>query len=321
MKNFNFIQYVRKKLLNYPFLFKWSRRALRLFRVVPSKHACMEDGNYFQRIFSKNKNIDSISFDFGLVQGSFKGTPYLLKIHPQNMIESCVYLDGIWEPHVIELVAGYLHNSNNIMIDVGANVGATSIPLARHFTEVHFYLFEPHPQVFKDLQTNISYNKLNNVFSINAAISNSLHNSLPFYAQKNTHNFGLSSFKLNHDIDDYEVIQVNCFSLDSKFSDMDRPVKVIKIDTQGHELEVLLSAQKLIARDRPLILFEFESEYFISRSEELKTKEALLYFFSDFKYDIFMNNAEHKYFPSVNLKSYFHGDIIAVPKAVSDHEI
>lgn len=46
MKNFKFIQYVRKKLLNYPFLFKWPRRALQLFRVVPSKHACMEDSNY-----------------------------------------------------------------------------------------------------------------------------------------------------------------------------------------------------------------------------------------------------------------------------------
>jgi hypothetical protein len=50
-------------------------------------------------------------------------------------------------------------------------------------------------------------------------------------------------------------------------------IKLIKIDTQGHELEVLLSAKKIIIRDRPVILFEFESEYFESKSDESETKK------------------------------------------------
>ncbi len=231
------------------------------------------------------------------------------------MIESCVYLDGIWEPHISEMIAGYLQNSRDIVIDVGANIGATSIPLAKHFSQAQFYLYEPHPLVFENLRNNVSFNKLSNVYVHNAAITNSANKSLPFYAQKNTHNFGLSSFKLNHDIEHYDVIDVDCLSLDSIFLNNEGSIKLIKIDTQGHELEVLLSAKKIIIRDRPVILFEFESEYFESKSDESETKKALIQFFEGLNYEIFMNNAEFKFMPSVTLKAYFHGDIIAVPLA------
>jgi FkbM family methyltransferase len=239
-------------------------------------------------------------------------------MHPQSMVESGVYLEGVWEPHIIDTISGYLQNSSDIVIDVGANIGATSIPLAKHFPDAQFYLYEPHPTVFSDLENNISYNKLTNIYAYNVAITNSVNGSLPFYAQKNTHNFGLSSFKLNHDIDDHEVIQVNCLSLDSQFLSTDRTIKIIKIDTQGHELEVLLSAEKIIARDRPVILFEFESEYFESQSEEIKTKEELIKFFMELNYEIYMNNAQYKFLPALTLKLYFHGDIIAVPLALKN---
>ncbi len=104
-------------------------------------------------------------------------------------------------------------------------------------------------------------------------------------------------------------------SLESIFLNNEGSIKLIKIDTQGHELGVLLSAKKIIIRDRPVILFEFESEYFESKSDESETKEALIQFFEGLNYEVFMNNAEFKFMPSVTLKAYFHGDIIAVPLA------
>jgi hypothetical protein len=64
-----------------------------------------------------------------------------------------------------------------------------------------------------------------------------------------------------------------------------------------------------------VILFEFESEYFESKSDESETKKALIQFFEGLNYEIFMNNAEFKFMPSVTFNAYFHGDIIAVPLA------
>jgi hypothetical protein len=235
-----------------------------------------------------------------------------LTIRPQNFIESNVYLNKIWEPHLADLIAGYLSGPNAVFVDVGANIGATSIPLAKHFKDARFFLFEPHPIVFQDLENNVGFNKLTNIESHNIAITNQSDTFLEFYAQKNASNFGLSSFTHNYDITDYDVIEVPCRSLDSVLNS-DVNVRVIKIDTQGHELNVLLSATRLIEQHRPIVLFEFESEYFPAPGDERETKGQMLDFFSNLKYELYMVERGSQYLPKLTLQDYFHGDILAVP--------
>lgn len=244
--------------------------------------------------------------------GRFRETSYLLTIRPQNLIESYVYLYKTWEPHLADLIAGYLTDPDPAFIDVGANIGATSIPLAKHFKHVRFFLFEPHPIVFKDLENNLSFNKLTNIETYNIAITNQSDTFLPFYAQKNANNFGLSSFTKNHDISDYDVMEVPCRSLDTTLDNCVN-IKVIKIDTQGHELNVLLSAKNIIKKHRPIVFFEFESEYFPTKEDEQKTKGEILDFFTKLKYELYMFGAEGQYLPKLTLQDYFHGDILAVP--------
>jgi FkbM family methyltransferase len=292
-----------------PFLVKIKRK---IWRVIFANPAALTDSNYFKKQFFCHKNFKSLSFDKGVVQGAFRETSFLLKIHPQNLIETNIFLNGMWEPHIAELIASYLNCPNSAVIDVGANVGATSIPLAKHFNEVRFFLFEPHPIVFNDLKNNVSFNNLSNVEAYNFAITNIDQEFLPFYAQRKAHNFGLSSFNLNHDIEDYDVIQVQCKPLDSIF-DNKLELKIIKIDTQGHELNVLLSAKQLISKHRPIVLFEFESEYFKDKNIEFETKEKLVTFFKQLNYELFMITQDSKFYPKLTLKDYFHGDILAVP--------
>lgn len=277
------------------------------------KNWVIADHKYFRGLFKYHRNINSISCERGLTLGEFKGTSYLLKITPSNLIETSVYLNGIWEPYIAKILSSYLNGENKIVIDVGANIGANTIPLAKHFPKVQFHLFEPHPFIFSELKDNISINKLQNITAKNLAITNSPEATLPFYAQKNALNFGLSSFHLNYDIGEYDKINVNCASLDSQFSNKNFPVSIIKIDTQGHELSVLASGEKIIRRDRPVILFEFESEYFSSLTEETSTKNKIRDFFSSISYELFMVDRHSNFMPQVTLNNYFHGDIIAVP--------
>lgn len=284
----------------------WS--LLRIHRQLP----ILADKNYFRKSFAASPNIKSLSFEKGLVLGKFRETSYLLTIRPQNFIESYVYLNKIWEPHLADLIACYLNEPNAAFVDVGANIGATSIPLAKHFKDVRFFLFEPHPLVFQDLEKNVSFNKLTNIESHNIAITNQGETFLPFYAQKNTNNFGLSSFTHNHDITDYTVIEVPCKSLDTVMN-KGINVRVIKIDTQGHELNVLLSATQLIKQHRPIVLFEFESEYFPAPETEQKTRDQILAFFANLEYELYMVGTDSQYLPKLTLQNYFHGDILAVP--------
>jgi FkbM family methyltransferase len=300
---------LKKFLKSLPILVKIKRSIWRLCNLTP---AVLSDKNYFPRLFSKHPNAKSLSFAKGIVKGNFRETSFVLSIRPQNFIESSVFLNGNWEPNIAELIASYLHGPNVAVIDVGANIGATSIPLAKHFTDVKFFLFEPHPIIFKDLRNNISFNKLSNIESYNIAITDQVDSLLPFYAQTNANNFGLSSFTLNHDIEDYEVIQVECKSLDAMFN-TELQLKVLKIDTQGHELNVLLSAKQLISKHRPIIFFEFESEYFRNTDSEIEAREKLLNFFEQLHYELYMLENDSDFFPKLTLKDYFHGDILAVP--------
>jgi FkbM family methyltransferase len=276
-------------------------------------HSVFVDEKYFEKLFASSRNVKSISFEHGLLIEQFEGTSYLLKIHPKNSIESCVYLDGTWEPHIAKIISGYLNDSKNAVIDVGANIGAVSIPLAKHYPNSHFYLFEPHPFIFSKLINNINYNKLENVTAQKFAITDSTETSIPFYAQKNSDNLGLSSIKLNHDIKEYDLTNVSCGTLDSFFLKKDVTIKIIKIDTQGTELNVLLSGKKIINRDRPIIIFEFESDYFTNSNDEKNAKQDILDFFEKINYELFMIDNNIKFMPKLTLKDYFQGDIIAVP--------
>jgi hypothetical protein len=70
----------------------------------------------FFRLFKTNQNINSISLKNGLAIGTYRGSSYFLKITPKNMIESCVYLDGIWEPHIIDIISSYLEGLQVILL-------------------------------------------------------------------------------------------------------------------------------------------------------------------------------------------------------------
>ncbi len=273
------------------------------------------DEQYFPKLFKKHYklNIHSLDFNNSLVKGNFLGVDFILLTKPRSFIETTIFTDQLWESHILSLISSYLYKPNSIMIDIGANSGATSIPLAKKFSDCSFYLFEPHPEIFSILETNCQFNRLKNVKLIKSAISDTDKKKVRFYAQKQSLNMGLSSLKKNYDINSYDHIDVQCTKIDNFFSKFKMPISVIKIDTQGNELEVLRSAFFTIKRHKPIIIFEFESEYF-KLNEEEKIRRSLKDLFFTLNYELFYINSKFNYYPKVNLSNYFHGEILALPK-------
>lgn len=273
------------------------------------------DPAYFDTLLAtfSRQNLPSLDATHGLVRGHFQGVPYLLKMTPGRYIESSIFLHGTWSAHLMELMASYLDGAGLAMLDVGANVGATSIPLAKRFPETHFYLFEPHPAVFSDLAGNCGINRLANVTPVNAAVSDRVDLRLAFYAQRGGRNMGLSSLKPNPDIKEYDVIEVTGVRIDDYLRHAAQRIAVIKIDTQGSELDVLKSATETISTHRPVIFFEFESEYFPDPEDERRVRAETLAFFDKHGYALYGLLPDSAYLPAVTLQGYFHGDILAVP--------
>ena len=124
---------------------------------------------------------------------------------------------------------------------------------------------------------------------------------------------GRSSLKLNSDIKEHDEITVPIISIDETFFDSSEPVLLIKIDTQGTELEVLQSAEKTIEKFRPTILFELEDRYFLDNERDT-AKKTLNAFFEELDYFLFNNTIGLNYFPQVDITKNYHGDILALPR-------
>lgn len=303
---------MKKFFKKFPFLVFLKRFIWRILG-LKRPHAIFTNKKYFEKLFKSNRNAKSISFEHGLVIGKFEDTTYLTKIHPTNSIESSIFLNEISNSNIAKIFSVYLNETKNTVIDVGANIGSISIPLAKRYPNSHFYLFEPHPLIFNKLINNINYNKLENVTAQKFAITDSAETSIPFHAQKNADNLGLSSIKLNHDIKEFDLIEVGARTLDTIFINKDVTINIIKIDTQGTELNVLMSGKKIIKRDRPIIIFEFESDYFPNTNDEKNVKQSIIEFFEEINYELFMIDDNIKFMPKLTFKDYFQGDIIAVP--------
>jgi FkbM family methyltransferase len=288
----------------------------KMYSFFHKTHPVFRKNDYLLKLFKEKSlayNIDALNFEEGVVLGSFQGKDYLINCHPGNLIETTIYLDKIWEEHLAKIMSVYLDGSNGVMVDVGANIGASTIPLAAKHPQIRFHCYEPHPEIFDRLKNNIKLNNFNNVELVNSAVSNSTEKLLKFYAQKSADNMGKSSLKLNTDIMDHDEIKIPIVSIDETFADRSEPVLLIKIDTQGTELEVLQSAKKTIDKFRPTILFELEDRYFLDYEIDA-AKKTLKEFFEELDYSLFNITNGLDYLPEIDITKNYHGDILATPR-------
>lgn len=149
-----------------------------------------------------------------------------------------------------------------IVLDVGANIGAFTIPFANQVGPTGIvHAFEPQRQLSQMISTNVALNQLPNVHVHNVAVGNQFGGSIqvPKLDYSKSANFGAISIHPN-EMDwtkqgDTESVPV--MTLDSKFY---VPGSIcpsfLKIDAEGMELMVLQGSQQLIAECLPVLHLE-----------------------------------------------------------------
>lgn len=159
-------------------------------------------------------------------------------------------------------------NDDGVIIDVGANQGAYSLMCFRACPSAQIYSFEPHPKTFLFLVNNLSGK---NSLCVNKALGascgvlklfdyanmdGSSHASLYSGVIEKIHKGDITSHQV-------EVTTIDDVIKENKI----QKVKLLKIDTEGHELEVLKGASIAINnRMIKVIHFEFNEMNVISRS-------------------------------------------------------
>ena len=136
-----------------------------------------------------------------------------------------------------------------VVIDVGANIGLSTILMSRLSKTVH--AFEASPKNAALLRENLRLNRVSNVYVHADAVSH-INGSVRVHEA----NFGAGSHVVTGGhvaADRVATVEVACVTLDS----LNLPrVEFIKIDAEGHEPNVLAGASLLLGRDTPLVYTE-----------------------------------------------------------------
>jgi FkbM family methyltransferase len=173
------------------------------------------------------------------------------------------------------------------VIDIGAHTGRHSIPLAAMVGSAGLvYCFEPVPVIRRVLCENIYLAGLHNVVVYPFALSDKsglsnfkyVHNLPQESGLKNRHAY-------NGDPGEIEDIKVHMFKLDEVMSiSVREKVRLIKIDVQGGELDVIRGAKNLIYASKPIVTFECGAASFLSYTSDPSEIYLTL---SSFGYEIY----------------------------------
>jgi FkbM family methyltransferase len=142
-----------------------------------------------------------------------------------------------------------------VVWDAGANVGATTVFLARHYPQAEVHAFEPATEPRTILERNAG--RFPNVH-VHAFGLSDRDQSVPLYHGAGDSGFG-SVHRRHGTTDDSELVDLRAAGPWARAEGIDR-IDVLKLDVEGCELDVLASLQPILPTVKVLYV-EYESRH------------------------------------------------------------
>ena len=182
-------------------------------------------------------------------------------------------------------------------IDVGANIGISTLGFRKLGFTNPIYLFEPNFFIYKNYLKKLK-KKYKNIKIYNLALNKKKERKklyIAYYKGQTLH--FLSSFDKNYIINSIKITYFNvnkkinitkkdvvCEKFDS--IKIKYPPEFIKLDTEGHDYDVLLGMKKTIQKYKPVLLIEYNFKIFSKICKYLKYYKPYIY---NFKKDEFLS--------------------------------
>lgn len=161
---------------------------------------------------------------------------------PESSYASLVVYCHRPEPEVSALIEHFV-TSGDVVIDVGANIGAISL-LAASKRPKQVFAFEPDSRVYPYLVENIHINKLENVIRTYPIALSNKNGRVTF-----THSGTTETSHITHSSEAGKSVKTQ--TLDTFFIEQKlKRVQLAKIDVEGAEMMVLQGAKKVLREQR-----------------------------------------------------------------------
>ncbi len=183
-----------------------------------------------------------------------------------DMISIYADLYGEWSEMEVRLFRKLLTPRSNV-IEVGANLGLHTVPIAKHVSEGSVLCFEPQRIIFQLLCANAALNALLNVHAFQAAAGEA-NGAVTIQTSDYESPWNYGSFSISQGMstegsfpgkiaqEQSQVVALDSFGPAQELTTLD----LLKVDAERHEIAVLNGAAGLIARHRPVIFLENNSE-------------------------------------------------------------
>ena len=259
----------------------------------------------FIRLLCKLFNIYKYQYNINYYSFNFSG-------NINNYIEWNIFFLGGYEKGELALYRKVLKNlyKDPLMLDIGSNNGSHSLYLSSYCNKI--FSFEPDKRIYKLLIKNLQLNRIQNIETFNLAISDSNKKNQIFYPA-NDFNLGTGSLNKDHNLNNKKEIFVSTVKGDQICKKVSK-VDFIKIDVEGHELNVLEGLRKTIEEFSPTIAIEISNKSLNLIRNKLKLKLLIYEKYSIFKIMtnrnrlIFFNN------PNYILKKFEFEEDILLPE-------
>ena len=207
----------------------------------------------------------------GVFSTEVGGTTVTLRNH-DDRIENDIFWSGFfdsWEGESLRLWAA-LAEQSEVILDVGANSGIYAMVAQAVNASATVVAFEPVERVYLQLLEHAELNG-GKVRCVNAAVSDCSGGVTmfepdvehPYWASLDPTVFGPDVGK------DWVQVEVKGIRLDDFLSDAQLSPDLIKVDTEGHEPEVLRGLGSMLAANRPMLLLEVLTDRHAREIEEL----------------------------------------------------
>lgn len=173
-------------------------------------------------------------------------------VNAEDHIQKIILWTGEYEKEVYDFAKKVLTNED-IVLDIGANIGYHSIHFASLVPNGKVYCFEPNALLNPLIEKNFKLNGFTNFEIENKAVSNK--NEVSSFFISNSSNTGLSI--LTNEISQSNI-EVKTIYLDDYFKT--QKIHLIKIDIEGAELNALKGMKQLLQTQSPYIIIELIEE-------------------------------------------------------------